>query len=96
MIRFLHSEGILKEQNAERLALAFIKSFENSAKTCNNESQQTTNLMQSNCQYETHGKGFTNYVNSIVRMTPEKAWRLVINFGNSFTLESIEHGPGNY
>ncbi|GFR03071.1 hypothetical protein TNCT_549041 [Trichonephila clavata] len=37
MIRFLHTEKILKEQNAESLALAYIKSFENSAKRCNNE-----------------------------------------------------------
>ncbi|GFX33753.1 hypothetical protein TNCV_3961621 [Trichonephila clavipes] len=96
IIRFLHYEGILKEQNAKILALAYIKSFENIAKTCNKEYQQPTNLKQYNCQYETLGKGFTNFVNSIVRMTPEKAWRLAIDFGNSFTLESIEHGPGNY
>ncbi|GFS70187.1 uncharacterized protein NPIL_511181 [Nephila pilipes] len=88
LARFLLSEKLLNQTNAENLALGFAKSFEDMAKY----------IPTTNPEYESWVicKGFINFINSQAEMNSVKGWRLAIYMQVTWMLNAVLLGPGNF
>ncbi|GFS70193.1 uncharacterized protein NPIL_511201 [Nephila pilipes] len=86
--RFLYTEEILNQSNAQKLASILSKSLMESAKRNWNT--------RTDSKYLAIGLGCINFLSSAVRMTPAKGWKLAIIFGDSFLMEDILFGPGDF
>ncbi|GFS70186.1 hypothetical protein NPIL_511171 [Nephila pilipes] len=86
--RFLLSEKRLNPSNAEDLALAYVKSFADSAEFISRN--------QNDYQFRVIAKGFNNFIISQVEMTSAKGWRLAIYCGVTWMLNAVLYGSETF
>ncbi|GFS70190.1 uncharacterized protein NPIL_511191 [Nephila pilipes] len=84
--RFLLSEKILNQANAEKLSLAYAKSFEESAKRIPST--------KPDYKFWVLHEGCFDFINSEVEMTPAKGWRLEIYLEVTWMLNAVLFFPG--
>ncbi|GFT63756.1 hypothetical protein NPIL_246741 [Nephila pilipes] len=82
--RYLLTEGVLNESNAQFLARWFAETMENSA-------NQISSFLPE-YQYQAISNGFINFLSSFVQFTPKKGWKLASLYGKAWKTEAIRLG----
>ncbi|GFT63740.1 uncharacterized protein NPIL_246671, partial [Nephila pilipes] len=82
--RFLLSEKMLNQSNAESLALAYAKAFEDNVEL----------IPKTRPDYKLWvlSKGFGNFTTTQVAMKPMKGWRLAIYCGVTWMMNAVLYG----
>ncbi|GFT63746.1 uncharacterized protein NPIL_246701 [Nephila pilipes] len=86
--RFLLSEKMLNQSNAESLALAYAKAFEDNVEL----------IPKTRPDYKLWvlSKGFGNFTTTQVAMTPVKGWRLAIYCGVTWMMNAVLYGTWSF